>query len=98
MITAAITAIKEPLAEARQIAIKTWLAKPEFNMVMGVIKAKMQVHGTAALDNALQAKDHELKFVAANDDLQKAHRYAICLEVLNELATQQEPFTTAKLS
>lgn len=93
-----IVATKENLPEGAQAALRTWLKKPELATLRRVIEAKEKLHSAAVINTAIESRTHELKIAESNDELNKAQRYAIALEVLDEIAKQTEPFTIVKLT
>lgn len=93
-----IVATKEPLAEGAEAALRTWLKKSEFAALRRVIESKGKIHAVAVSNKAIESKTYELKIAEANDELNKAQRYAAALEVLDEISKQTEPFTIVKLT
>ena len=90
---------QEPLPLKSQDDLNHWLGLGAFSLLVKVAEARVKIHAAASLGHAVQAaQGSPLKYESANDDLQKASRYATFLDVLKEFHDQKEPFVTVKLS
>jgi hypothetical protein len=88
----------ESLPAGQDRSLRVWLAKPEAQILIRVAEAKCKIEAAQALDESIKSKDHENYLLAANETLRRAQRYATFLDVLKEISSQTEPFTTVKLT
>jgi len=84
------------LENESEMRLRHWFKAPEYKILLQVIEAKITEHQTAALKAAMDSKRFEKYNDAANDDLSKAIRLKDCLDVLDELKNQKDPFQLFK--
>lgn len=93
-----ITATPTKIEDAKELALRNWLEKGEFNLLKEVIAAKGKAELAKATQDAILAKEHPNYFSIANGHVIEAHKFATCIQVLDELANQKDPFQLVKLS
>lgn len=75
----------EQLPREKDRELRAWLGRDEYQTLVRVIEAKLKDHECKALAAALECTAHNLKGEASEAEMQKARRYAHCLEVLAEV-------------
>lgn len=95
MITFTISA----LTPAEDAELRSWLGKSGAHIMHKVIVSKMDKYIAESITPLLETADYPAKLDAVNEQIRKAHRYQIFLEVFQELTGQpgDAPFEINKL-
>ncbi len=93
-----ITVALEPLATEQERELRSWLGKSSRQTLLRVAEAQLKRHQADALRDLTAMKDWDAKQGPAEVSLKRAQRYQTFIDVLVELAEQQDPYTTARLT
>lgn len=87
------------LTPAEDADLRSWLSKSGAHIMHKVIVSKMDKHIVESITPLLETADYPAKLDAVNEQIRKAHRYQIFLEVFQELIGQagDAPFEINKL-
>lgn len=88
-----------PLPEPDQIAVRDWLGRGAAQLVVRIVEGKAKKLLSDAVTTGINDTE---KFpnceIVSTESMKEARRYRVFLEVLQEITTQAEPYTIAKLS
>lgn len=94
-----IKADSEQLLPELEKKLRQWLGQEPLRTLNRVAEAKLKQFAVAALQQAIEAKDHLPKLEQANESLRQAQRYQDFLEILKDIVERpiEKPFEVIKL-
>lgn len=91
---------QEPLAEDRKQALKTWISKPEMEILMAVIAARARVAEQESIDlahRAIDSADTPERVAMIGASIMRSQRYYDALKLLVEVQSNPDTWHTVKL-